>query len=215
MGKILQTIKEDKTNFFKYIIAGTVGFGIGGVCWYGICRIISDSNIFSTGIIENLIFNITSGALFGASGALFISLLFKRTKKLFQFILFSSSGFAIGTVVSYLVILFGMLFVVFDIIPHFLLLFIGMAAGGTIGGFFLGFNLNKKNWYMIIAGAMSWGIGTLIIGLMESTEVISLFPISFIDIAYRIHLASFITIGLITGASLGAGMYFVEKFDAK
>ena len=206
MEKLLEIIKKDKVNFFKYIIAGAIGFGIGGVCWYVVYF-----NYINTSISYTL-YKIIAGFLFGAMGGISLSMISKDIKKnILKFVLFGSIGFAIigliSTIflgVSQLIVIFTDWFLESSTFLNFLsentiglvIISICFVIQGAIAGSFYGFALGKKIYQLVIAGATGYGLGN-IISIVFFGDVNS--------------LMYYLTIGLITGISFGAGMYFAER----
>ena len=202
----LQTIKKDKVNLLKYIIAGAIGFGIGWVCWYGIYL-----NYINVSISYTL-YKIIAGLVFGAMGGILLSMISKDIKKnILKFVLFGSIGFAIIGLISTIFLGISQLIVIFmgwflegSAFSNFLsenviglvIISICFVIHGAIAGSFYGLALGKKIHQLAIAGAVGYGLG----------NIISI--IFFGDVNYLMH---YVTIGLITGISLGAGMYFAEK----
>jgi len=98
-------MKEDRINLLKYMLAGAVGFGIGGAIW-GIFNGINAGN-FALGVrnviwgivgmtIGSVLVNIIGGAFLGTIGGVSLGLISKNAKKTLQLSLLGAIGFGIG-----------------------------------------------------------------------------------------------------------------------
>lgn len=217
-----RAMREDRVNLLKYMLAGAIGFGIGGVIWGFIIPPTTHYPIpfsYTTG-------SIALGSIGGASLALFS----KDIKKMLKFALLGAIGlfigFIIGVMLCYPFFFLGRgfiavcLFMLSPLIPNsykwefifslkpslavgeFVFVFVVV---GAIGGFFYGLAERKNIGSFTLSGAIGFGIGSLIAPVIGNL----------IGMAFNSLLATYVTtfmiIGVILGAFLGGSMYNTEK----
>jgi len=190
-------MKEDRIKVLKYMLAGAIGFGIGGVFWFLIYLIPSRGDMVAS-TTRDMMLGMIGVIMFAAIGGFSLGLVSRDIKNAFRLTLFSSTGFLIGFIVMYMVVLVGMFLAALGVIPYLLVLFLAFMSCGAVGGAFFGFALKEKIWWLPTAGALGFGIGFLL-GFIISRG----FGMD--------HMISYIITGLITGVFLGAGMYLAEK----
>ncbi len=210
-------MKEDRINMLKYMLAGAVGFGIGGVIW----GLSIPTTVHYATPFTYTIGGIALGSIGGASLAVFS----KDIKKILKFALFGTIslfiGFIIELILNYPLILFGSVFVhmfllgpepykwefLFYLKPTLAVgqLIFGFALVGAIAGFFYGIALKKRILASSVAGMLGFGIGSLIGPIIGNL----------VEIASGSLLAAYVTtfmiIGAILGAFLGRSVYLAEK----
>lgn len=205
-------MKEDRINMLKYMLAGAIGFGIGGAIW-GL-SIPTTAKVPFTYTIGG----IALGSIGGASLALFS----KDIKKILKFALFGTIGlfigFIIGVIIDYPLFLVGSGFVRMFFPNKFITLYFCLkpslwvgesvfvfAVVGAIGGLFYGAALKKRIIASSVAGMLGFGIGSLIGPIIGNL----------VEIASGSILAAYVTtfmiIGMILGAFLGRSVYLAEK----
>jgi hypothetical protein len=211
-------VKEDRMNLLKYILAGAIGFGIGGAIW-GLSIPTTEHYAIP---FTYTIGGIALGSIGGASLALFS----KDIKKILKFALFGVIGFFIGFIIgimlSYHFFFLGRGFitmlliltsnpdkweVIFELKPSLAVghLVFDFAVVGAIGGLFYGVALKKRIIASSVAGMLGFGIGSLIgpiIGNM--VEMVS-------GSLLAAYVTTFMIIGVILGAFLGRCVYLAEK----
>ncbi|MEA2075376.1 MAG: hypothetical protein U9O85_06545 [Euryarchaeota archaeon] len=207
-------MKEDRINLLKYMLAGTVGFGIGFLFMYAW---VSYTDTFP-GTIKNVSFGLfyscraVGYAIAGVIGGLSLKYASKRALNKILFGLFSAIGFAVGGVVSEILVIMSSipalilgwilegLNLMSEILFIFILIcvmFIGAMVGGAVIGTFYSLVLGEKKiiWQLVIIVALGFAIG----GLTSGTFIRPTGPMGHI------------IFGLVVGIFLGIGMYLAEK----
>jgi hypothetical protein len=205
-------------TLLKYMMAGAIGFGVGGVVW-GLS--------IPTTAHYAVPFTYTTGAIaLGSIGGASLALFSKDIKKILEFALLGTVGFFIGFIIglilSYPFFFWGRYFiltvlilmsipdkweVIFTLKPSLAvgqLVFV-FAVVGAIGGLFYGLALRKRILASSVAGMLGFGIGSLIAPVIGNL----------VEMASGSLLAAYVTtfmiIGMILGAFLGRSVYLAEK----
>lgn len=203
-------ISSNKSNLLKFILIASIGFAIGGVIAYLDKVYLNPYFFYITGLHVYFEFNyqfidFIPFTIWGIIGGLAVGIAAKKDKKLYM--LLGGTGFGIGFVVS---VFFG---VWSDWSSG-----IGGAAGRIIGvleGISLGlyYRSSKSIGILAICGATGFGVGGLV-GIMtyKITFGIVTSTISNEFLHFLImNLTAFMVTGLIGGAALGYGVYYIKS----
>lgn len=209
--------REERINLLKYMVAGAIGFGLGGLIW-GLS--------IPTTVHHAVPFTYTAGALaLGSLGGVSLALFSKDWRRIVKFALFGSVGFLIGFIIGvimdYPLFLVGSGFVRMFFPDKFIILYFCLkpslwvgesvfvfAVVGAIGGLFFGLATRKRILASAVAGMLGFGIGSLIapvIGNLVGMASGSLLAA---------YVTTFMIIGMILGAFLGRCVYLAEHQPA-
>ena len=194
--------KEIKENTYEsinkkklyFILVVSIGYAVGGIIT--VIDVIWTNIFYNLNIrLNDFILHLILFLIWGAIGGLVIGIATKKDKKLYMFL--GGFGFAAGFIVAS---------------PFW---FVLPTMGGTgviigiIEGILLGFHYKKAKYIGIMAacGAFGFGLG----GIIEIMSFGMVFSNIGSDMVPVIRVILFMVTGLIGGASLGYGIYHIEK----
>lgn len=202
----------NNTKILRFILTVSIGFAIGGVIAYLYKIYLNPYFIYITGLHVYFEFNFIDFipfTLWGIIGGLAIGFAANKDKKLYM--LLGGTGFGIGFAVS---VFFG---VWSDWSSG-----IGGAAGIIIGifeGISLGlyYRNSKSIGILAVCGGAGFGVGGMI-GILSYKVTLGIVTSTIrSELAHWliVNLTAFIVTGLIGGAALGYGIYYIKKLSGK
>jgi len=214
VGKMKNEINEiNNTKILRFILTVSIGFAIGGVIAY-LYKIYWNPYLFYiTGLhvyfkLNYQFIDFIPFTIWGIIGGLAIGFAANKDKKLYM--LLGGIGFGIGFAIS---VFFG---VWSDWSSG-----IGGAAGIIIGifeGISLGlyYRNSKSIGILTVCGAAGFGVGGIIGILTYKVTFVIVTKIISNELVWLImNLTAFIVTGLIGGAALGYGIYYLMKLSGK
>ena len=209
---------EERINLLKCTLTGAIGFGVGGAV-SGVFDGINAGN-FAVGVrsiiwsvfgmtIGSILVNIIGGALLGAIGGVSLGLISKNAKKTLQLSLLGAIGFGIGCAIwnwgGFQIIGILLAYMGLSLIGYILGILVGFFIGGTIGGILLNSIYRERKGTLAFYSAVGFGFGGFL-GIVIAS-------------AFFVGIEGFIIkgaiIGVVGGASLGAGVYLIQNQPAE
>lgn len=204
---------SNRSNLIRFILITSIGFAIGGVIAFLYKTLLNPYFFYITGLHVYFEFNyqfidLIPFAVWGIVGGLAIGIAAKKDTKLYM--LLGGTGFGIGFAVS---VFFG---IWSDWSSG-----IGSAAGVIIGlleGISLGlyYRNSKSIGVLAIYGLAGFGVGGMV-GIMTykvTFGVVASITNSELVGWLIMNLTAFIVTGLVGGAALGCGIYFIHKSNS-
>jgi len=189
-------MQKEIKEMLRFILVISIGFGVGGGL-FACMAVIWDYIFYFHNPLNEYILRIILFTAWGALGGLAIGITAKKDKKLYM--LLGGIGLGAGFVVTSPWNVSGGIG--------------GMGAFiGILEGISLGYYYKKAKFIGILAacGAFGFGLGSIIeISMLVSEYIV---PIPVIRIGIGIIMLTII--GLIGGASLGYGIYYIKKISS-